>query len=75
MKHQNEVRQLQERLTQEEESVIALREEGRLKEQQIAKLKKSLKEVIVNVIVCFWIETKSYSIAIVAYGYLHNDLT
>ena len=63
MKHQNEVRQLQERLTQEEESVIALREEGRLKEQQIAKLKKSFKEVIVNVIVCFWIETKSCSIA------------
>ena len=46
VKHQNEVRQLQERLGQEEESVIALREEGRMKEQQIAKLKKSLKEVI-----------------------------
>ena len=45
VKHQNEVRQVQERLGQEEESVIALREEGRLKEQQIAKLKKSLKEV------------------------------
>ena len=45
VKHQNEIRQLQERLQQEEESVVALREEGRLKEQQMAKLKKSLKEV------------------------------
>ena len=45
VKHQNEVRQLQERLQQEEESVVALREEGRLKEQQMTKLKKSLKEV------------------------------
>ena len=45
VKHQNEVRQLQERLQQEEESVVAFREEGRMKEQQMGKLKKSLKEV------------------------------
>jgi len=44
-KHVNETRHLQERLGQEEESVMALREEVRLKEEQVAKLKKSLKDV------------------------------
>lgn len=44
-KHANETRHLQERLSQEEESVMALREEVRLKDEQIAKLKKSVKEV------------------------------
>lgn len=43
-KHQSENRHLQERLTQEEESVIAFREEIRLKEEQISKLKKSVKD-------------------------------
>ncbi|XP_052243801.1 uncharacterized protein LOC127853365 isoform X6 [Dreissena polymorpha] len=44
-KHTAEVRQLQERLGQEEEAVVALREEARLKDEQVNKLKKSLKEV------------------------------
>jgi predicted nucleic acid-binding Zn-ribbon protein len=44
-KHQTEYRQVQERLAQEEESVVALREEARLKEEQVAKLKRSIKDV------------------------------
>ncbi|WAR07735.1 CEP85-like protein [Mya arenaria] len=43
-RHVTEVRGLQERLSQEEEAVTALREEARLKEEQVSKLKKSLKE-------------------------------
>ncbi|XP_053398127.1 interaptin-like [Mercenaria mercenaria] len=43
-KHQTEIRQVQERLAQEEESVVALREEIRLKEEQVAKLKRSIKD-------------------------------
>ncbi|KAL4232625.1 Centrosomal protein [Mactra antiquata] len=40
-KFHSDIRQLQERLQQEEESVMALREEASLKDKQIAKLKKS----------------------------------
>lgn len=44
-KHQSDIKHIQERLEQEEESVVALREEIRLKEEQVAKLKRSVKEV------------------------------
>lgn len=44
-KHSKELRDVQEQLSREEESVVAMREEGRLKEEQLAKLKKSLKDV------------------------------
>ncbi|XP_061176521.1 centrosomal protein of 85 kDa-like [Saccostrea echinata] len=45
VKHQNEVKQLQERLTHEEESVEALRGDCRMKEENIKKLKRSMKEL------------------------------
>ncbi|KAL3881151.1 hypothetical protein ACJMK2_027609 [Sinanodonta woodiana] len=45
LKHQNDFRQLEERLLQEEEAVHALREEARLKDEQIQKLKKTIKEL------------------------------
>jgi len=47
VKHQNSVRQLEERLTQEEEMVNALREEARVKDDQTHKIKKSHKHVSV----------------------------
>ena len=45
VKHQTDKQQVQERLVQEEESGTALREELRIREEQVAKLKKSIKEV------------------------------
>lgn len=45
VKSQNEMKQLQERLTHEEESVEALRGDCRMKEETIKKLKRSMKEM------------------------------
>lgn len=45
VKSQNEMKQLQERLTHEEESVEALRGDCRMKEEIIKKLKRSMKEM------------------------------
>ena len=39
------MKQMQERLTHEEESVEALRGDSRMKEETIKKLKRSMKEV------------------------------
>uniref|UniRef100_K1RI83 Coiled-coil domain-containing protein 21 n=1 Tax=Magallana gigas TaxID=29159 RepID=K1RI83_MAGGI len=45
VKGQNEMKQLQERLTHEEESVEALRGDCRMKEETMKKLKRSMKEM------------------------------
>ncbi|XP_033740444.1 centrosomal protein of 85 kDa-like isoform X2 [Pecten maximus] len=45
VKHQNSVRQMEERLCQEEEMVNALREEGRLRDEQSGKIKGTLKQL------------------------------
>ncbi|XP_060069670.1 centrosomal protein of 85 kDa-like [Ylistrum balloti] len=45
VKHQNSVRQMEERLSQEEEMVNALREDGRLREEQGSKIKNTLKQL------------------------------
>lgn len=60
-KHSKELRDIQEQLSREEESVVALREEGRLKEEQLAKLKKSLKDVRVY---CIHWDVGSYLISL-----------
>ena len=58
--------QLQERLQQEEESVVALREEGRMKEQQMGKLMKSLEEVNRMVSFCIYEDKRPESLFCVA---------
>ncbi|XP_069138029.1 centrosomal protein of 85 kDa-like isoform X1 [Argopecten irradians] len=45
VKHQNTERQMKERLSQEEEMVNALREEGRLRDEQSSKIKGTLKQL------------------------------
>ncbi|XP_056015973.1 centrosomal protein of 85 kDa-like isoform X3 [Ostrea edulis] len=45
VKHQNEMKGLQERLTHEEESVEVMREDCRMKEESIKKLRRSMKEL------------------------------
>jgi hypothetical protein len=45
VKLNNEQKHSRERLQQEEETVMALREESRQKDQQMMKIRKALKEV------------------------------
>ncbi|OWF52460.1 centrosomal protein of 85 kDa-like [Mizuhopecten yessoensis] len=45
VKHQNSVKSMEERLCQEEEMVNALREEGRLRDEQGSKIKATLKQL------------------------------
>lgn len=48
VKLNNEQKHSRERLQQEEETVMALREESRQKDQQMMKMRKALKEVDKN---------------------------
>lgn len=51
VKLQNEQKQSKGRIQQEEETVMALREESRQKDEQMMKMRRALKEVNPNVII------------------------